>query len=87
MNPELVEKVFSTEDTNWFDTTFPVTTGVVLARVNERIKPDTESWDKESSYWTMTLEQARKQELFSALLDALRAQATIEVLNQRVLEN
>jgi peptidyl-prolyl cis-trans isomerase D len=87
MNPELVEKVFSTEDTNWFDTTFPVTTGVVLARVNERIKPDTEAWDKESSYWTMTLEQARKQELFSALLDALRAQATIEVLNQRVLEN
>jgi hypothetical protein len=35
----------------------------------------------------MTLEQARKQELFSALLDALRAQVTIEVLNQRVLEN
>jgi hypothetical protein len=55
--------------------------------VNERIKPDTEAWDKESSYWTMTLEQARKQELFSALLDALRAQVTIEVLNQRVLEN
>jgi peptidyl-prolyl cis-trans isomerase D len=87
MNPELVEKVFSTNNTNWFDTTFPVSSGVVLARMNERIKPDADAWDKESSYWTTTLEQARKQELFTALLDALRAQATIEVLNQRVLEN
>jgi peptidyl-prolyl cis-trans isomerase D len=87
MNPELVEKVFASKDTNWFDATFPVTTGVVLARVNERIKPDTDAWDKESSYWTMTLEQARKQELFSALLDSLRVQAMIEVLNPGVLEN
>ena len=87
MNPELVEKAFGSTETSWFDTTFPVTTGVVLAKVNERIKPDTEAWDKESSYWTMTLEQARKQELFTALLNSRRAQATIEIMNQRVLES
>jgi peptidyl-prolyl cis-trans isomerase D len=87
MNPELVEKVFATTDTTWLDTTFPVTNGVVLARLNQRIKPDTDAWDKEASYWTMTLEQARKQELFTALLNSLRAKATIAIMNEKVLED
>ncbi len=87
MNPDLVAAAFKAKPDTWFDTTFPVTQGVILARLNQHIKPDQAAWDKEASYWTMTLEQAHKQELLTALLKALRAQATIEILNQRVLEN
>jgi hypothetical protein len=35
----------------------------------------------------MTLEQARKQELFTALLNSLRAKATIALMNEKVLED
>jgi peptidyl-prolyl cis-trans isomerase D len=87
MNPQLVEKVFAAKDNTWIDSTFSVTNGVVLARLNQRIQPDAEAWDKEASYWTMTLEQARKQELFTALLNSLRAKATIALMNEKVLED
>ncbi|WP_462323324.1 SurA N-terminal domain-containing protein [Desulfoplanes sp.] len=87
MQPELVEKSFSGPEKAWYDTTFPVNTGAVLAKLNERIEPDAEAWDKEASYWKMTLEKARQQELFSALITSLRQKGSIEIMDSRVLGN
>ena len=87
MQPELVEQAFAGTPSTWLSTTYPVTTGVILARLNTRILPSAEDWDKEKNYWATSLEQARKQEIFMSLVETLRQQATINILNQRVLEN
>jgi len=87
MQPELVEQAFAGTPKAWLSSTYPVTSGVILARPNTRVRPSTEDWDKEKNYWITSLEQARKQEIFMALVQALRQKASIKILNQRVLEN
>ena len=87
MQPKLVEQAFAAPQGTWFSDAYPVTSGVVLARPNSRILPSDADWTKEKSYWSASLEQVRKQELFMALVQTLRQQASVKILNPRVLED
>ncbi len=87
MQPKLVEQAFAADTNTWMNDAYPVTNGVVLAKLNARILPSDEDWNKEKTYWSASLEQVRKQEMFMALVQTLRQQATIKILNQRVLED
>lgn len=84
-NPQLLMAVFAAADKNWLAQPFETPSGVVLARLADRIPASEETWEKEKRFWTTQGAGTFRQDLFNALLQNLRASAKIEIVRQDLL--
>lgn len=86
LQPELANAAFAAPKGTWLDKPFPLADGYVLARVASIVPPTEEQWLQSKDQLLDMMRQGRKNELFGAYLTNLRKQASVEIVNPRLLE-
>lgn len=85
MNPELAEAALSARDQQWLPKAYKVSQGYLLARPTTTIPPKSSQWQEQKSYWIAQLNNQRKQGLYQAFLQGVRARAEIRIITPELL--
>lgn len=86
MNPALVEAAFVAEEGEWLEKSYAVNSGMVIARLADRIEPSAELWEQQKEFVMGTLTQTKQREMFGAFLQSLRDKAETKLVEARVLQ-
>ena len=83
---ELIDRAFQAENKQWFSRPFELSSGYVLARLQEKIRPSKKAWEEQKSYLVSGLKRSKRQQLLNAYVEQLREDAQIDIISPQVLE-
>lgn len=86
LNPTMAEDAFAARDDAWLPEPYAVGDGYAMVRQNERIVPGDERWAEVRDTVMQQLLQSRRQEMFQAFITQMRDQATVEVVDNKMLQ-
>jgi len=86
MNPELVEASFAGVEGQWLAKSYPVGSGVVLARLAQRVPPAEELWDRQKDMLRTQIRQAKANEMFMAYLAGLRDKVEVKIVQPKLMD-
>lgn len=86
MNPELVEAAFAATGEQWLGKAYPVGTGVVLARLAERVAPGEDQWERQKDLLRDQIRQSKNNEMFMAYLSGLRDKTEVKVVATKLMD-
>lgn len=84
-NAGLGKAAFDAQPGQWLPVVFPLDEGAALVRVAEIVRPDEETWKAASAQIRDAVIGAKREQMFRGFLSALRAQASIEIKDERIL--
>ncbi len=85
-NLELPKDAFATQMDTWLPKNYVTDDACIIARVQERIPPAAEQWDRDKGRWMQYILQGKRNELFQAMIESLRETATLEMVNDKILQ-
>lgn len=84
-NQQLIAATFKAEEKSWLPEVYRTQAGFIVASLAERIAAPADEWEKERDAWIKTATDRYSQEMFQAYLEALRAEASIEIVRPDLL--
>lgn len=85
MNQEFVNALFLQKDNEWLPEPFTFPTGAVVARLQQRIAPSDEEWQKQKEFWIASADRTMRDELFQSFMTNLRNNSDIEIVRPDLL--
>ncbi|QJB56354.1 SurA N-terminal domain-containing protein [Pseudodesulfovibrio sp. zrk46] len=84
-NPNLATAVFGAKDKAWLAQPFAMPTGVIVARLNQRIAADEKTWEEQKEAWMAQASQNYENEILTAYMAGLRENAQIDIARPDLL--
>lgn len=85
-DPALAKALFEAETGRWLPGAFALDGGAAVLRVAEVVRPSDEDWAVASEQIRGAVINAKRQQMFQAFLNMLRAGATVEIRDERILQ-
>jgi len=82
----LADAAFAAKDDAWLPQVYTMSTGVVVARLNELIPASEKTWEEQKDFWMQQASQNYQQEMLAAFMDELSKTADIEIARQDLLQ-
>ncbi|MGL1863014.1 MAG: SurA N-terminal domain-containing protein [Pseudodesulfovibrio sp.] len=84
-NPTLATAAFGTKNADWLPQPFPMQSGIIVAKVAERIPASAKTWEEQQETWMQQASQNYEQEVLNAFMTGLRETAEIEIARPDLL--
>jgi len=81
----LAQAVFNAGGDAWLPTTYPLQTGIFIARLNELIPASDATWKEQKELWIKQTSQNYEQEILASFMDGLRKNADIDIARPDLL--
>ncbi len=84
-NPNLASAAFGAKNDKWLPQPFNMPTGILIARLSERIPAPDKVWAEQKNAWIQQASQNYEQEVLNAYMTGLRTTADIEIARPDLL--
>ncbi|BCS88661.1 SurA N-terminal domain-containing protein [Pseudodesulfovibrio sediminis] len=83
---ELTTALFNAKDDAWLPTVYALSSGMVVARLNERIPASDATWAEQKATWMEQVSRGYSQEMLAAYMEELNKNATKEIARPDLLQ-